>query len=304
VEDSTFAACNIVLTVRALRSVDERPFFLDNRYMRTYDYWWMNKYTRNDNWNVQYENKILLLNAGSDHLYAVTDLEDKVANEILDLWKTNFEQPLDLSNRAREILEELKSAGIVHIKVSNNRELNFDVKYLGNNSKSIYDKVARIIEADGALNLCDSNASDFTLFLRTNCGWKDILDVYECSKPHLLVDVSYHHTVSLGPLVVPPETACLGCLVGRITNLWGDPSPPASPKIQENENLIASMIVMELKKIAENDQSLINRTVSFNFKDYKVQSDTLYKLPWCPYCGQKEEHTKAGSIEIPWVMHK
>jgi bacteriocin biosynthesis cyclodehydratase domain-containing protein len=261
----------------------------------------MNSYSRNDIWSLQYENGLLVLNAGADYIYAVEDLNETVAEEILDLWKTNFEQTSYLSNRAKEILEELKSAGIVQIEFLNKETLNFDLRYLGSSNQAVFKKVSQIIEEDSLLHLTDSSKSDFTLFLRTNSVWKDILDNYNEKNPHMLVDISFHHTISVGPLVIPRETACLGCLVGRITNLWGDPKPPATPKIQEYECLIASIIVTELKKIAENNQGLVNRTVSFNFEDYKVQSDALYKLPWCPFCGQEDEMNKIGSVELPWV---
>nr|MDO8110216.1 hypothetical protein [Candidatus Sigynarchaeota archaeon] len=265
----------------------------------------MSQYRRNDVWNIQYEKGVLVMNAGADCLYAIEDVSNYVAKEIIDAWTTNFAGGKEFTPRARDVIEELKSAGIVLIRSSAPASLKIKITFIGDESLRLRDLIADKASKTQEITLTTDPGNDFILFIRTNGQLKDLIPLYKnVTIPHLLVDLAYHHTVSIGPLVIPPETACLSCLVGRITNLWGDPVPPKQPLIQADDDLIAGIVIGELKKIAGGNQSLVNKTVSFNFTDYKVQKDALYKLPWCPECNRGEVDNKIGAIDLPWTKGK
>jgi bacteriocin biosynthesis cyclodehydratase domain-containing protein len=102
--------------------------------------------------------------------------------------------------------------------------------------------------------------------------------------PHLLVDAAYHHTLSLGPLVVPGDTSCLSCLVLRVWPSWGDDPPPSQPAATRRPGLLSAVVAAEIDKVAAGDTGLVNRTVAVNLITWRTTEGTLLKAPWCPEC--------------------
>jgi bacteriocin biosynthesis cyclodehydratase domain-containing protein len=111
--------------------------------------------------------------------------------------------------------------------------------------------------------------------------------------------VAYHHTVSLGPLVVAGETACFACLAGRIGAAWGDPAPPERPAVLGGAGLAAALAVRELEAVAGGDVRLANATAAYDLASHRVLVETLYRLPWCPICGDRS--APEGPIALPWA---
>src|SRR5919198_1421400 len=108
-------------------------------------------------------------------------------------------------------------------------------------------------------------SADVTLLVRT--GGR-LIDVPAMVGIHLFIDVSYHHTVSLGPLVFPGDSACVGCLSGRIGRYWGDPHPPRKPAMRRETRLVAALAALELDKIAAGVYGLANATVALDLQRY------------------------------------
>lgn len=258
----------------------------------------MSNYIPNPNWTILYENNLLILNAGADKIFAIEDVPQNIANELIKYWKEKYIDPRNLSNSAKDIFTQLITANIVKI-VNGEKNKTITTVYINFIGDSI-PELLDLIKRNKDMKITGNYPVDLIIFIRTNSHLKDLTnkEYKNLYTPHLLVDISYNHTFSIGPLVYPNETACLGCLIGRLSNYWGDAEPPKQPAMTENTNLIADILKMELKKILGGDQSLINKTVSYDFENYKIKTNKLYKLPWCPFC--KIPVANLGSITLPW----
>jgi hypothetical protein len=135
----------------------------------------------------------------------------------------------------------------------------------------------------------------------------DLLENYgEIKVPHLFVDLAYDHTVSIGPLVFPGETACLSCFVGRIIRNWGDPPPPEISNASDSAELIAAFIFECVKTFQKTGScpELIEQVWSFNLRDFSSKYDKIFKLPWCPICFPEKTKEGTGSFELHWRTSK
>lgn len=111
-----------------------------------------------------------------------------------------------------------------------------------------------------------------------------VLEV-ELDRVHLYADISFHHTVSLGPLVIPHETPCIGCLLGRVRERWGDHQPAPEPAVVTDFGpLVAALVSTEVERCLDGDTSLVGRTVAWDLQQRRVISERLLTVPVCPYC--------------------
>lgn len=114
--------------------------------------------------------------------------------------------------------------------------------------------------------------------------------------PHLYVDIAFHHTVSIGPLVIPHETPCISCLYGRLNERWGDREPPSQPGVVTDYGpLAAALICVEVKRCLQGDTSLVGWTVAWDLRQRRVMREKLLTVPACPYC---QEYESSGAIPL------
>jgi bacteriocin biosynthesis cyclodehydratase domain-containing protein len=259
------------------------------------------RYRPNKAWDVVYENGLLVLNAGADKLFAIEDVAEEDAHTILALWKqSSFELP-NGSKELATILEQLKAAGLLINELGKNSIAKIALKFIGKPNQHLAQETEKQLGKN--LRLSPEKEAEFVVFIRTNAQLKNLLEDYDkVTKPHILVDISFEHSISLGPLVFPGETACLSCLVGRVTTYWGDAVPPQTPAIQNNPVIIAGLLNMELTKILfEYNRELVNHTVAFDFEEHRIKKNSVYKLPMCPVCGTSNIDS-LGAIELPWLQ--
>lgn len=247
-------------------------------------------------WSLTYEDGLLVLSAGADRLYGIDDLDDESAAELLAAWERGNVSPDALSTRARAAAEELLEAGAVESAVAVRTKV--ALRWVGRPDEELERQLGAGIGASRDLRPAAEDA-ELVLVVRTTGRLVEAYDEAEpISVPHLLLDVAYHHTVSIGPLVVAAETACLACLAGRIGRLWGDPPPPPRPALLRSPALAAGLAVLELDRAAAGDYRLAGTTAAYDVESHKVTTGTVYKLPWCPACGDGGEAN--GRIELPW----
>lgn len=131
-----------------------------------------------------------------------------------------------------------------------------------------------------------SEDADLVVLIRRTSGLWAIADLASgLESPHLYVDLSFHHTVSIGPLVVPHHTACVSCLAGRLTERWGESEPSADPAVaRSHAQLSMALVVTEIERAVTGDRSLIGWTVSWNLADRAVRRDRLLTTAACAYC--------------------
>jgi bacteriocin biosynthesis cyclodehydratase domain-containing protein len=245
-------------------------------------------------WVIHQEENSLIISGGADARFEI-ELENSKPSFFSTLKNTTFFSRDELNEADLRVLEELVTAEIVVPRLQKNNTLR--VAILGDDSK-----LAPIIDTN--IKIVESNQDyDLALIIRTNSTYSDLLkdvDYQSIIKPHLLVDIAFHHTLSIGPLVFPAETACIACLQGRITTRWGDNTPPPKPLVATKyERVIPELIATELARIAKDDTSLTNKTVSWNFQERAIKKDQLLKVPICPVCTQNKIDQR-GALALPW----
>lgn len=134
------------------------------------------------------------------------------------------------------------------------------------------------------------------LVRRTSSLWAAAELASRLERLHLFVDLSFHHTVSIGPLVVPHETPCVSCLAGRVTQRWGQSDPPAEPAVSSSyARLSAALIATEIERVTSGDTSLVGWTSSWNLADRTARRDWLLTTAACPVC---RAWNASGRIEL------
>jgi len=241
-------------------------------------------------WTAGYTDDNLILSGGADQIFAVQGVDPATAAEICGLWSGGA-QPT--SRRGLEIAAQMADLGIVRRTLA--AAVPFRIAVTGSSELST---AVQTILANRLGARITGDEADLSIFVRTGGRLVDLYpDGLLPSSPHVLIDAAYHHTFSIGPLVVPGDTACLACLAGRVGHRWGDPPAPQRPSVQRNVALLAEIASLEVGRIAAGDLSLAGKTVAYDFERRRVITGSVYKLPWCPVCGEGGEPD--GKIDIP-----
>ena len=251
-------------------------------------------------WRASLDDGILVVSAGADVVLAEEGLDVESAQQLVDRWHEGVIGVEHLSQDACETLEQLEAAGAVSRAHEQDRATAVAIRVAGTGHTELERRLRQDIAASASLQPVQGDP-ELVLVVRTTAR---LVELYEPAGPenvpHLLLDLAYHHTISLGPLVVPGETACLGCLAGRIGAVWGDAPPPPRPGALASSSLAAALAVRELEAIGAGDLRLANATVAYDVAAHGVTSCPAYRLPWCPVCGDGAAAPK-GDLELPWA---
>ncbi len=245
-------------------------------------------------WTIHQTDKSLIISGGADARYEI-ELESSEPSFFSSLKHSEPFTRKELSARDQRVLEELITAEIIVPVLQKSKVLK--VAMIGDKSElaPARNKEIAIIKSSPDYGLA--------LIIRTNSTYAGLLEKIKyqtITKPHLFVDMAFHHTLSLGPLVFPGETACVACLQGRVSTRWGDETPPVTPRtVNKYGKIVSELIATELLRIANGDTSLTNKTVSWNFQDRAVKKDQLLKVPLCPIC-TKNKIDQGGALALPW----
>ncbi len=247
------------------------------------------KFKLSPGWKIRQNNNSLIVSGGADAIYEV-GLSDSRESFLASLKSGKDFLRSNVPAQEQPVFEELVAAEVI-VPVLH-KEPKLLISVIGDPNK---------------LNLgpiSDSSKANLLVLIRTTSTLSDLLekiDYIDIKVPHLFVDVAYRNTISVGPLVFPGETACIACLQGRITKRWGDEQPPTKPRATDELIEVASELVkIELRRIANNDTSLCNSTVSWNLEDRKIAKNQLLKVPLCPVC-TVNEIDGTGVLALPWL---
>ncbi len=263
----------------------------------------MKKFKLNKNWNMFKEDGNLFITRGADEIYYLDEVKGEQVDLLYNAYvNDNFDALLNDSS-VIEIIEKLEKAGVIYQKKFKSKDkIKIGLKYYGvptnELKKSINDMLLKNKRIDLVDNFEDCN---LLLIIRLNSPIKNILKDYEkIDMPHLLIDLSYSNNMSIGPLVFKNSTACLGCFIGRLTKNWGDLVPPDIPNISTKVDLICSIVNEKIEEFINcgNCPDLINNVWSFNINNLTSSYNKIYKLPWCPICGDKCDNEK---LELSWI---
>lgn len=247
------------------------------------------------NWTITKRPDGIHMSAGDDMIYEVT-CDMNTATFFSDT-PSGFTRA-NLSADSLIVFEQLLSAEIIIPTVQNNKTTSSRVWITSNSvtttkwaSNYFSEKGCKITSSQPDIVIVIRTAGSLSNFLQT-IHYKDVNTV------HLFVDLAYHHTVSVGPLVFPRETPCIACLEGRLLARWGSLRPPTRPKAEQDLLQYALEIAyLEVARYNRGDTSLAFKTVAHNTDQRSIETYKLLTVPQCPYCMNENAYAN-GSLVI------
>ncbi|MDO5692510.1 MAG: TOMM precursor leader peptide-binding protein [Pseudomonadota bacterium] len=257
----------------------------------------------------------LLLSGGADESYWLDELPDTTAAQaVLAAWHAAPEtqpsrwQALLADARTAAAVRQLRHVGALVPASALTTPARLVLHWLGEPLPALQ---AALTALPGLELTTDDDAGDdtrLTVVIRSNAPWPQALAAYQQAPPrgtHLLVDLAHHHTLCIGPLVVPGDTACVACLGHRIAHRWGEAPLPPVPAAQAAWPLVAALLAQALHASTGQRTRLawIEQTTSLNLHTLTSQREAVYRQPHCPVCGASAlpEPATSGRLDLPWA---
>ncbi len=237
------------------------------------------------------------LTAGADLVYLLPDLPAADAAFVVDLFGPGHSGaderlvPARVPDSVRHLFPRLRALGALRpAGWPSHPDLAVGLTVLGDEPPALRATIAT------ALSIVDGEA-DVVLVVRTTSTWRDVVAAAaRFDRPHLLLDLAYHHRVSIGPLVVPGASACLGCLALRVTRRWGDRPPPDVPRGVADPALPAAMVAHVVRRVGTGSLTLLERVVTCDLDDLTTTTEHVLPSAGCSICPQ----VTVGWVGLPW----
>lgn len=201
-----------------------------------------------------------------------------------------------LPETAQDTFEQLLSAEVIVPAVDHKKSTPLKTIVVSDSSK--VSKVFQDHWAAYSITVTAANP-EIAVLVRTKGTFADFLKESKyktMALPHIFIDLAYHHTVSVGPLVFPGATPCVACLEGRVKTRWGDDRPPTEATAQTTlASYAAELTALELLRFAARDTSLTFKTVSHDTVERATSVNKLLTVPQCPYCTPQRAYA-AGKL--------
>lgn len=131
---------------------------------------------------------------------------------------------------------------------------------------------------------------DLAVLVRSASGWP------QTDLPHLALDPRFHHTLVIGPYVIPGLTTCTDCVDRRIARRWPQLDEPATPAGLSRPALIAELLIIQLNLIRAGTSSLANGLISWDLEAGECAHTTALMFPGCNTC---DPGPTSGTIHLP-----
>lgn len=250
----------------------------------------------NPQWRLDIHDGRLVVSAGADEVYLVDEAPADALVPLMQAWQDQrcaglVDDPvLGAAVRQLRRLGALLPADALHHTAQPRARL----RWFGEPWPEL-EEALRLhgwkLEDDAPLQLC----------LRTNASWSEMLADYQRQPPqgtHVLLDLAYHHTISLGPLVVPGQTACLACFGHRITHRWGDLPPPSAPA---NRQRLAGVAALMADHVSLGSRC-VEASLALDLRHLNITRSPVYLQPGCEVCAHhRSSPTGTGALALPWV---
>lgn len=153
--------------------------------------------------------------------------------------------------------------------------------------------------ADAFASLPVSAVPELTIIVRTAGSLAQLVEeAAGFTGRQLLLDLTGHHTISLGPFVSPGLTSCVGCYGTRLSNRWGDDLGPDQPASQRWSSVAAELLAIQVERIAARTSPLVNATINWDLQAGVTTRDHLLRAPDCPVCARPTP----GAFDAPLGM--
>jgi hypothetical protein len=258
----------------------------------------------NPKWCLDVHGDRLIVSAGADEVYVVDEAPAQALPQLLEAYQANrCAELLDDAVCGAAIRQLRRLGALVPAQATAATvKQRASIRWLG----QPWPQLVSALVAQGWDIVEDSADVVLVLLVRTNASWTNALTLYQqqpISKVHVLIDLAYHHTVCIGPLVVPGQTACVACLGHRLMHRWGDLTPPPEPATLHRTVGIAAM----LAEATQLSSGLVERSVALDISQLKLQSSVVFPAPGCPVChayeakfiGDTSGHD--GKLPLPWI---
>lgn len=243
----------------------------------------------------------LVASGGADALFLLDELDPAQARALHELWQGG-----DLRSVPAELepaVRDLARLGAIVPAVEPAPTLAFDLAALGD-AAAVVAAVDALLGQARTLQRVEPAESRLTVLVRAGGSLLEAAKLAEgWTRPHLLVDLAYHHTTSIGPLVFPGETACLTCLAGRIRFAWGDPQAPPRALASRRAALAAGWIVDQLGVFRDTGtcSGLVARALALDLEGLTARAERVHRLPWCDACYPDERGLGSGRVLLSWA---
>lgn len=263
------------------------------------------RWTRNPAWAVfaqtHAQRQLLLVSGGADELYVVDEADTPaVIDRILDHWQNDTLALLQEDADCGPAVRQMIRLGVLAPLQAVRKVRRYALDWLGEPLPGLAEAFDQHTGAD--LQRVDAPAdAELLVLVRHGLGWEQALTRYRAqmpAQPHLLLDLSYHHTLALGPYVVPGQSACVYCLGNRVLRRWGDAAVPVMPAVAAQPARIAALVA----PLLDQPQLLLGyleRSVWLDLHRLHGERDRVLRLPWCPAC-QSGEAVLPAPLSLPW----
>lgn len=263
------------------------------------------RWTRNPAWalfaQTHSQRQLLLVSGGADELYVVDEADTpEIVERVLASWLTDALPALQDDAECGPAVRQLIRLGVLVPVQSVRTVRRYALGWLGQPLPGLTEAFDAHCAADLQRVAADDDA-ELLVLIRHGLGWEQALAHYRGhmpQQPHLLVDLSYHHTLALGPYVVPGQSACVYCLGNRVLRRWGEAVVPAMPAVATQPSRIAALVAPLL------DQphlllGYLERSVWLDLHRLHGERDRVMRLPWCPAC-QAGHALAPAPLTLPW----
>ncbi|MEK8031990.1 hypothetical protein AACH06_14275 [Ideonella sp. DXS29W] len=250
----------------------------------------------NPQWRLDIHDDHLVVSAGADEVYLVDEAPADTLATLMQAWQDQRcgslanDPVVGAAVRQLRRLGALLPADALHHTAQPRAAL----RWFGQPWPELESALQRHgwrWDDDAALQLC----------VRTDASWAEMLHDYQHQPPrrtHVLLDLAYHHTLCLGPLVVPGQTACLACFGHRVAHRWGDLPPPPAPA---NRHRLAGIAALMADHVTLGSRC-VEASLALDLRQFSITRSPAYLQPGCNVCAsQRTSPPDTGSLALPWV---
>lgn len=236
----------------------------------------MSQVTWSTHWRCEISDVDAVLSAGADRRMALHGLDDELRTT-LERWST-MGTSVEIRPHEQRLADRLVEIGALVDPAPV-----CGLEFFGD--PAFTDKLGAALEVQ-------PTSGGLGVLVRTGADWPTAP-----VGPHLAVDCSHHHTLVLGPYVMPGLTSCTSCLQTRMARRWPAVAPADAPAIQRHVHLIAELLGLQVELIGRNASPLVNATVAWDLEQGTTDRQTLLKSPGCATC---DLGSQSGRIALPW----